>query len=387
MPADPAAGAEWVAGQAEAHPALAERYAKLSDLCTRKLWHQLTDEVSSFVNDPACQAAGADLAELYGSFVKTFETRISQLALVRIAVAVSKSHADKAAATSFLQELAKEEERIGKEAHLLCVCEIAKLHVATGRLADAQITLASRRSQVEGLVGAAPVVYAAFYAAAAAYHKVSGPPQDFYSNALMMLAYSPMDEMEQADRHELARDLALAALAGREIFNFGEVIATPILGALDGTPEAWLSELLHALHRGDIDGFNQIVAANEAAFAAQPALSAERDFIKEKAALLCLTELLFQRPSHERTVPFADIARATRMDVSQVEWMMMRAMSLKLLKGTIDQVEQQVSVTWVVPRVLDKTQIALLKERLQGWGGKVEGTLHLIQDETHELFQ
>ena len=89
----------------------------------------------------------------------------------------------------------------------------------------------------------------------------------------------------------------------------------------------------HALHRGDIDGFNQIVAANEAAFAAQPALSAERDFIKEKAALLCLTELLFQRPSHERTVPFADIARATRMDVSQVEWMMMRAMSLKLLKG------------------------------------------------------
>ena len=36
MPADPAAGAEWVAGQAEAHPALAERYAKLSDLCTRK---------------------------------------------------------------------------------------------------------------------------------------------------------------------------------------------------------------------------------------------------------------------------------------------------------------------------------------------------------------
>ena len=75
MPADPAAGTEWVAGQAEAHPALAERYAKLSDLCTRKLWHQLTDEVSSFVNDPACQAAGADLAELYGSFVKTFETK------------------------------------------------------------------------------------------------------------------------------------------------------------------------------------------------------------------------------------------------------------------------------------------------------------------------
>ena len=39
-------------------------------------------------------------------------------------------------------------------------------------------------------------------------------------------------------------DISLAALTGDGVFNFGEVLATPILGVLAQTPHAWLSELL-----------------------------------------------------------------------------------------------------------------------------------------------
>ena len=39
-------------------------------------------------------------------------------------------------------------------------------------------------------------------------------------------------------------DLSLAALTGDGVFNFGEVLATPLLGILRATPHAWLSELL-----------------------------------------------------------------------------------------------------------------------------------------------
>ena len=45
----------------------------------------------------------------------------------------------------------------------------------------------------------------------------------------------------------------------------------------------------------------------------------------------------------------------------------MRAMSLGLLKGTMDEVQQEFSVTWVQPRVLDKDQLALLRNQLDGW--------------------
>jgi hypothetical protein len=45
-------------------------------------------------------------------------------------------------------------------------------------------------------------------------------------------------------RYNLAVDLSLAALTGDGVFNFGEVLATPLLAVLQQTPHAWLSELL-----------------------------------------------------------------------------------------------------------------------------------------------
>ena len=52
--------------------------------------------------------------------------------------------------------------------------------------------------------------------------------------------------------------------------------------------------------------------------------------------------------------------------------MLMRAMSLGLIKGVIDGVEELVSVTWVQPRVLDKGQLSLLHDQLGAWSERYE---------------
>jgi hypothetical protein len=49
----------------------------------------------------------------------------------------------------------------------------------------------------------------------------------------------------------------------------------------------------------------------------------------------------------------------------------MKAFSLGVLKGTIDQVEGQVRVKWVQPRVLDMTQISGIRDRLHSWSSQV----------------
>jgi 26S proteasome regulatory subunit N9 len=96
------------------------------------------------------------------------------------------------------------------------------------------------------------------------------------------------------------------------------VIATPILGALVGTPNEWLRDLVMVLHRGDIDGFNLIVDAHKEAYLAQPALAAANEEVKKKVVLLSLLNIAFERPPHERTISFADIASRNRIPLDQV---------------------------------------------------------------------
>lgn len=45
--------------------------------------------------------------------------------------------------------------------------------------------------------------------------------------------------------------------------------------------------------------------------------------------------------------------------------------SLKLITGSLDQVEQNAIITWVQPRVLSREQIGSLAKRLEGWVDKL----------------
>lgn len=50
----------------------------------------------------------------------------------------------------------------------------------------------------------------------------------------------------------------------------------------------------------------------------------------------------------------------------------MKALSLGLIKGSLDQVEQVLNVEWVQPRVLNRAQVAGLRQHLDVWAGRVE---------------
>lgn len=115
-------------------------------------------------------------------------------------------------------------------------------------------------------------------------------------------------------------DLSLAALTGDGVFNFGEVLATPLLAVLQQTPHAWLSELLQVrkegrnegrawvfknmrtsppprsthfntnhlsssivrqvFDHGDVDAFAALVERHRDAYFAQPALANRQEFVK-----------------------------------------------------------------------------------------------------------
>lgn len=119
---------------------------------------------------------------------------------------------------------------------------------------------------------------------------------------------------------------------------------------------------------------------------------------------MALIEAVFNRPTSDRVLSFALIAKEANIPVFEVEHLVMKALSfvpsssplfsdsskvwnrLKLICGTLDQVSSTASISWVQPRVLSKVQIEGLRERLAGWCEKVEGVGEFTKGEGGELF-
>jgi len=105
---------------------------------------------------------------------------------------------------------------------------------------------------------------------------------------------------------------------------------------------------------------------------------------------MALIESVFKRNTDDRTMSFQTIAEETRLPLDEVEHLVMKALrceklscstrvlstdqpphSLKLIRGSLDQVDQKAQITWVQPRVLSREQIGVLATRLSTWVEKL----------------
>lgn len=84
-----------------------------------------------------------------------------------------------------------------------------------------------------------------------------------------------------------------------------------------------------------------------------------------------MTETVFKRPPHDRAMSFQTISAETKVKPDDIEHLIMKALSLGLLRGTIDQVAEIARINWVQPKVLDRGQIESMRSRLKEWDSSV----------------
>jgi len=381
------------------YPHLAESYQTLADLFREKKWHQLTEEMSKLVATPQFNE-GRNLIDLYENFITKFEHRMNQLKFVQICSVIARQYCptkppvedEVKEAVGFMEFITEKRGRIGEDAYVvarMCIAELLVHLNGDENLKRARQILDESQPMLQDLAGSGgeTVVNSSFYRVSCEYYKVAGPADEFYRTAIQFLAYTPQETLDPDVQKTLAIDVSLAALVGDTVFNFGEVLAQPILKVLDDSDAAWLHKLLEVFSAGDIDQFSAIMSNNKDAVNAQPVLVENIELLRRKIALLCLMQVIFVRPPEDRLIPLKEIAYATRLEADQVEWLLMKAMSKGLIKGQIDQIDQTVHVSWLKPRVLDGAQLETLRDKLQLWSQQVEKTLLFIESETPEMFQ
>ncbi|KAJ1693471.1 hypothetical protein LUZ63_010169 [Rhynchospora breviuscula] len=378
---------QFLESQRQSHPELAEWYTSFADLYQQKLWHQLTLKLEQFVT--LAMQAGDALIQLYNNFISDFETKINLLKLAHFAVIVSRQYTDKDSAINYLEgviEKLRETRELRVEEPVLYVkMQIATLYLEMGKQKDCKKLLEEGKSTLDSMTDVDPSVHASFYWISSQYHKSHQEFADFYKSALLYLAYTSVESLSESFKLDLAFDLSLAALLGDNIYNFGELLAHPIINILIGSKVEWVYHILQAFNTGNLVRYQELCQVHNAALSSQPALVQNERKLLEKINILCLMEIIFSRPSEDRTIPLSVIAERTKLSISDVEYLLMKSLSVHLIEGIIDQVEGTVHVSWVQPRVLGIPQIKSLTARLDAWVEKVHTALLSVEAETPDL--
>jgi len=264
---------------------------------------------------------------------------------------------------------------------LLLRLEIGRVLVKAGEARTAKDVLDLVEPQLQGFFRTE--LHAKFYQLAMEYSKAKGQASLYFKNALVFLGYVDLNSLSREEKIALSSDLALAALLGEDVYNFGELLQHPILASLQEAGLDWLLEMLKAFNLGEISKFEELFGKFSHL---QEALARNQQFLLQKVRTLALVEMVFRRPSNDRSISFADIAEACQIGIREVEIVMMKSMALNLIKGQIDQVAETVHVTWVHPRVLETSQIENLLAKIDVWTENVKNAVQYLENSAPDFF-
>ncbi|CCD26337.1 proteasome regulatory particle lid subunit RPN9 NDAI_0H01630 [Naumovozyma dairenensis CBS 421] len=379
-------------------------FQEFETLYEKKLWHQLTKSLIEFYHQPSSVSLRL---RLYDTFISKFYDKINQLDLIEFLLLSLKDNSNIEDSLNYLNDLKmnfiqldnENKRNTGLKDHkfgcLLIDIEIARCYLLKDELIRSRELLDKIETKFNYNLNINPIplkLKNAFYAVNSQYFKLKNDFNSFYYTSLLYLSTLNDNENEngnesssssflnEIDWKNCAYDLSIAALLGDKIYNFGELLNHPIMSNILNDPNyQWLLNLLNSLTNGDFNKFDNLIKHDEnLKKSSNSILLKHEDFLRQKICLMTLIETVFAK--NIRTLTFNDISVATHLPEDNVEHLIMRAISLGLLKGSIDQVNQLVIITWVQPRIINFDQIDKMKNRLVEWNEQVKALAEKMEE-------
>lgn len=179
------------------------------------------------------------------------------------------------------------------------------------------------------------------------YYKKKQKWRLFFTNALQHLAYTNEEEMNDREKIELSYEMALAAVVSKDIYNFSELLEQPLMKSLEASEYAWIYRLIQLFNQGDIRKYNAFRSETK-----EKLFQDNLDKIDQKMQVAGFLELVFNLPKNDRVLSFEKIATTCGVSEDKVEKIVIKAISINLVKGSIDELRKVVTTSWIQPKVL-----------------------------------
>ena len=87
-------------------------------------------------------------------------------------------------------------------------------------------------------------------------------------------------------------------------------------------------------------------------------------YLEQKVRIIAFLEMIFECDKDERSIKFDRIAAVCQVEEGDVELLVMKSMSLGLIRGTIDEVDRCIMVDWALPRYLNKGHLQIMHKKM-----------------------
>lgn len=349
-----------------------------------RLWHQLCQHLIELSSKPELQS-GTALINLYNTVIVSIEPAFNPMKIMLILKNIIKNFAGKLdEAIEYLENVNKRLKLQGEECFFM-QCLKAECLLGLNRLYDCNDILKEVKVSLEKLFDVDHIVYSYFYKLSAMYFEKKENYDEFYNYALQFFAYCPEENITKEEKINICYKMALASLIGEKMFNFSELIEKEYFKILIGSQYEWVFNLIKSLSTGKVDQFVNMLNNYKSNFESIPELANKKDFLDLKVRITALLDLVFQKNKNERVLYFKEISESCACDLKQVELICMKALSLGLIKGHIDEVEEVLVVTWIQPKFLEIEKISVLSDRLDVWIKKTNEMLVEFEEKSKSL--
>lgn len=325
------------------------------------------------------------MIKLYLNFISSFQDSLNTIELSRIIVRISKQFTNLEDALKFLDKIIIdgkskkeggnglfEEESIS---WMIIQCEIGHIYLIGNLVKQCKEIIDRITDLIENkkhFYQNKEALLSNYYRIRLQYFKTIGAPQKYLESALNFLTHTKAKYLSKEEQLMFGSDICLAALLSNKQYNFSQLLEHELIQILHKTDYDWLYQIIVIFNTGNLEEWRKYCLKNAQYLKKHETISSNLGFLEQKIRLMALIELVFQTPPHERLISFNTISTKCQLQIDEVELVLIRSFSLGLLKGTIDEIDQTVDITFCQPRSLNKSQIKDMSQKIAQWISKIE---------------
>uniref|UniRef100_A0A0K0G110 26S proteasome non-ATPase regulatory subunit 13 n=1 Tax=Strongyloides venezuelensis TaxID=75913 RepID=A0A0K0G110_STRVS len=346
-------------------------WSELLNLHSLKHWHQFSQSVVLLLKNEEL-SKGLDMEDFWNSVILTYKATLAPYSVAVIARYVAHAIFDrvgKKEAYAFLDDLIKYFQSDVTAVIRLMTTKI-EFYVKKGGLPDeGEPKPYEYIAQVLELVETCPGktdVLSWYYLSLMEFYRQTRDYTQFYRSIINYLNVADSSSFKNAENIQLySYCMCEAAILSPDIYDLGECLNHPIHEkAISLTAEnRWIHTFVRCFVTGDLVSFN------DSDYKSREIFNASSELLERKIRLCAALQLASTSPT--TTIPYDAFVSVCSIPLNDVEYLLMKAVSKKLIKGKIDEVGKVFNLEWIKPRCLGKEHLGTLHTKYSDWRNTV----------------